>query len=62
MCLIAGNTDERGTEYNLALGERRSEAVLRELESLGVPDSQIEAVSFGKEKPIALGHDDASWA
>jgi peptidoglycan-associated lipoprotein len=61
--LIQGNTDERGTsEYNLALGERRSQAVLRDLETLGVPDSQLEAVSFGKEKPIALGHDESSWA
>jgi len=61
--LIQGNTDERGTsEYNLALGERRSQAVLRDLETLGVPDSQLEAVSFGKEKPVALGHDEASWA
>jgi peptidoglycan-associated lipoprotein len=61
--LIQGNTDERGTtEYNLALGERRSEAVLHELETLGVPDSQLEAVSLGKEKPLAMGHDEASWA
>ncbi|SDH39796.1 peptidoglycan-associated lipoprotein Pal [Paraburkholderia phenazinium] len=61
--LIQGNTDERGTsEYNLALGERRSEAVLHDLETLGVRDSQLEAVSFGKEKPVALGHDEASWA
>jgi peptidoglycan-associated lipoprotein len=61
--LIQGNTDERGTsEYNLALGEKRSEAVLHDLETLGVPDSQLEAVSLGKEKPLALGHDEASWA
>ncbi|MGQ7932448.1 peptidoglycan-associated lipoprotein Pal [Paraburkholderia sp. D1E] len=61
--LIQGNTDERGTsEYNLALGERRSQAVLHDLETLGVPDSQLEAVSFGKEKAVALGHDEASWA
>jgi peptidoglycan-associated lipoprotein len=61
--LIQGNTDERGpTEYNLALGERRSEAVLHELETLGVPESQLEAVSLGKEKPLAMGHDEASWA
>jgi len=60
--LIQGNTDERGTdEYNLALGQRRSEAVLHELETLGVPDSQLEAVSLGKEKPVAQGHDEASW-
>ena len=61
--LIQGNTDERGTsEYNLALGEKRAEAVRRELTLLGVSDSQIEAVSLGKEKPVALGHDEASWA
>lgn len=60
--LIQGNTDERGTsEYNLALGERRSEAVLHDLATLGVPASQLEAVSLGKEKPIAMGHDEASW-
>lgn len=60
---IQGNTDERGSsEYNLALGEKRSEAVRRELVLFGVPDSQLEAVSFGKEKPVATGHDEASWA
>jgi len=61
--LIQGNTDERGTsEYNLALGEKRAEAVRRDLATLGVPDAQMEAVSFGKEKPVALGHDEAAWA
>jgi len=61
--LIQGNTDERGTsEYNLALGQRRAEAVRRALSLMGVPDSQMEAVSLGKEKPVALGHDEASWA
>jgi peptidoglycan-associated lipoprotein len=61
--LIQGNTDERGpSEYNLALGERRSVAVLRYLEVLGVSSQQLEAVSLGKEKPRALGHDEASWA
>ena len=61
--LIQGNTDERGTtEYNLALGEKRSEAVARALKTLGVPDSQLEAVSLGKEKPQAQGHDEAAWA
>ncbi|BDC44674.1 peptidoglycan-associated lipoprotein Pal [Paraburkholderia terrae] len=61
--VIQGNTDERGTsEYNLALGEKRSQAVLRDLETLGVPDTQLEAISYGKEKPIAAGHDEASWA
>jgi peptidoglycan-associated lipoprotein len=61
--VIEGHTDERGgREYNLALGQRRSEAVRRSLGLLGVPDSQIEAVSFGKEKPTAPGSDEASWA
>ncbi|KVN43287.1 peptidoglycan-associated lipoprotein Pal [Burkholderia ubonensis] len=61
--LIQGNTDERGTsEYNLALGQRRSHAVMSALVTLGVPETQLEAVSFGKEKPVALGHDEASWS
>ena len=61
--LIQGNTDERGTsEYNLALGQKRAEAVRRALSLLGVQDSQMEAVSLGKEKPLATGHDEASWA
>ncbi|UIF85383.1 peptidoglycan-associated lipoprotein Pal [Cupriavidus sp. UYPR2.512] len=61
--LIQGNTDERGTsEYNLALGQKRAEAVRRSLASMGVPDAQMEAVSLGKEKPKATGHDEASWA
>jgi peptidoglycan-associated lipoprotein len=55
--VIEGHTDERGgREYNLALGQRRAEAVRRALGLLGVPDSQIEAVSFGKEKLAAQGH------
>jgi peptidoglycan-associated lipoprotein len=61
--LIQGNTDERGTsEYNLALGQKRAEAVRRALSLMGVADSQMEAVSLGKEKPLATGHDEASWA
>ena len=60
---IEGHTDERGgREYNLALGQRRSEAVRRALGLLGVPDSQVEAVSFGKEKPAAPGSGEAAWA
>jgi peptidoglycan-associated lipoprotein len=60
--LIQGNTDERGTsEYNLALGQKRAEAVYRALEILGVPEVQMEAVSLGKEKPLAIGHDESSW-
>ena len=60
---LEGHTDERGgREYNLALGQRRSEAVRRALGLLGVADNQMEAVSFGKEKPVAPGSDEASWA
>lgn len=60
---IEGHTDERGgREYNLALGQRRAEAVRRALGLLGVPDTQVEAVSFGKEKPAAPGSDEAAWA
>ena len=61
--VIQGNTDERGgSEYNLALGQKRAEAVRRALNLLGVPDTQIEAVSFGKEKPKATGSNEAAWA
>ncbi|MEO7640994.1 MAG: peptidoglycan-associated lipoprotein Pal [Ramlibacter sp.] len=60
---IEGHTDERGgREYNLALGQRRSEAVRRALGLLGVADTQVEAVSFGKEKPADSGSSEASWA
>lgn len=60
---IEGHTDERGgREYNLALGQRRAEAVRRSLVLLGVADSQIEAVSFGKEKPAVQGNDEAAWS
>ena len=60
---IEGHTDERGgREYNLALGQKRSEAVRRALGLLGVGDSQVEAVSFGKEKPAAAGSTEEAWA
>jgi peptidoglycan-associated lipoprotein len=61
--LIQGNTDERGgTEYNLALGQKRAEAVRKSMASLGVAESQMEAVSLGKEKPKAVGSNEAAWA
>jgi len=61
--IIQGNTDDLGTtEYNLALGQKRSEAVRKVLSLLGVSESQMEAVSFGKEKPKAMGTDEASRA
>ncbi|MBV8635905.1 MAG: peptidoglycan-associated lipoprotein Pal [Burkholderiaceae bacterium] len=60
---IQGNTDERGTaEYNLALGQKRAEAVRKQLAATGIADSQLEAVSFGKEKPKAQGHDESAWS
>lgn len=61
--IVQGNTDERGgSEYNLALGQKRAEAVRKQLALVGVPENQIEAVSLGKEKPRATGHDEAAWA
>ena len=60
---VEGHTDERGgREYNLALGQRRAEAVVRSLALLGVTENQVEAVSFGKERPAVPGADEASWA
>ncbi len=59
---VEGHTDERGgREYNLALGQKRAEAVRRRLVLLGVGEGQVEAVSFGKEKPAANGADEASY-
>jgi peptidoglycan-associated lipoprotein len=61
--MIEGNTDERGgAEYNLALGQKRAESLRTSLAQLGVPEKQMEAVSFGKEKPKASGSDEAAWA
>lgn len=60
---VQGNTDERGSrEYNLSLGQKRAEAVKKLLVTMGAKDAQIEAVSFGEEKPQAPGHDEAAWA
>jgi peptidoglycan-associated lipoprotein len=59
--VIEGNTDERGgREYNLALGQKRADAVRRALATLGVDDAQMESISFGEEKPRAIGTDEAS--
>ena len=61
--VLEGHTDKRGgREYNLALGQKRAEAVARALSLLGVGSAQVEAVSFGKEKPAVDGHDEAAWA
>jgi peptidoglycan-associated lipoprotein len=60
---VEGHADERGgREYNLALGQKRAEAVMRGLKAYGVKDAQVEPVSFGSEKPQAAGHDEAAWA
>ena len=60
---LEGHTDDRGgREYNLALGQKRAETVRRALTLLGVSDAQVEAVSFGKEKPAASGADEATYA
>ncbi len=61
--VVEGHTDERGgREYNLALGQKRAEAVTRSLALLGATEAQLEAVSFGKERPAATGSDEAAWA
>jgi len=60
---IEGNCDERGSrEYNLALGQRRAEAVKQVMTVLGVSSGRIETISYGEEKPAAPGHDESAWA
>lgn len=61
--VVEGHTDERGgREYNLALGQKRAAAVVQALTLLGASEAQLEAVSFGKEKPAESGSDEAAWA
>jgi peptidoglycan-associated lipoprotein len=61
--VLEGHTDERGTrEYNLALGERRAQAVERMMKVLGVSSDRIKTVSYGEEKPIAMDHNESAWA
>ena len=60
---IEGHADERGTrEYNLALGERRANAARNYLVSLGVPATRLTTISYGKERPVALGSNEEAWA
>ena len=60
---VEGNTDDRGSaEYNLALGQKRAQALITALKVQGVKDSQMEAISYGKEKPKATGADEESRA
>jgi peptidoglycan-associated lipoprotein len=61
--ILQGHADERGSrEYNLALGQRRSESVFKALSLLGVPEMQMEAVSLGEEKPVSELHEEAGWS
>ena len=60
---LEGNTDERGSrEYNLALGQRRADAVKKIMAVLGVPESRMETISFGEEQPKDQGHDESAWS
>jgi peptidoglycan-associated lipoprotein len=60
--LVEGHCDERNTrEYNLALGERRARAVQEYLALLGVPQERIQIISYGEERPFALGNDESAW-
>lgn len=60
---IEGHCDERGSdEYNLALGERRARAAMQYLVTMGIPNSRISVISYGREKPSDPGHDEAAWA
>jgi len=61
--IIEGHCDNRGTtEYNLALGERRAEGVKRFMQDIGIPDSRIRTISYGEERPLDPGNDEAAWA
>ncbi len=61
--VLEGHADERGTrEYNMALGERRAQAVQRYLVLQGVSPAQLEPVSYGEERPNVVGHDDSAWS
>lgn len=60
--VLEGHADERGSrEYNMALGERRAKAVLQLLVLQGASNDQVQTISFGEERPVALGHDEAAW-
>lgn len=60
---LEGHTDERGTrEYNIALGERRGNAVLQAMTARGVSERQLSVTSFGEERPVSMGHDDSAWS
>jgi peptidoglycan-associated lipoprotein len=61
--VLEGHCDERGTpEYNLALGQRRADAVMAYLKDLGIDMGRVQTVSYGEERPFAEGHDESAWA
>lgn len=61
--VLEGHADERGSrEYNIALGERRAKAVQQLLTLQGVAHKQLQVISFGEERPVALGHDESAWS
>ncbi|MDH5407929.1 MAG: peptidoglycan-associated lipoprotein Pal [Gammaproteobacteria bacterium] len=61
--VLEGHADERGTrEYNIALGERRAKAVRQLMTLQGVTEKQLQVISFGEERPVALGHDESAWS
>lgn len=61
--VLEGHADERGSrEYNIALGERRAKAVSQLMLLQGVAKSQVDVISFGEERPVALGHDESAWS
>jgi peptidoglycan-associated lipoprotein len=60
--IVEGDTDERGSaEYNLALGDKRAHAAEQFLVSMGIPDTRLTVVSYGKERPVCEDHDEACW-
>jgi len=60
---VQGHADERGTrDYNIALGDRRAQAVSQYLQQQGITSTRIQTISFGKDKPLDMGHDEAAWA
>ncbi len=60
--VLEGNGDERGSrEYNIGLGEQRAKSIAGMLKAQGVSESQLSVVSYGEEKPVAMGHDESSW-
>ena len=61
--VLEGHTDERGTrEYNLALGERRAKSVVQFMQAMGVQSSRLRNISYGEERPVAIGHDESAWS